>query len=274
MKFFPSVVLLGVVLAVLFFTLLFANTNPPLKATQNIVAETPTISAFAIEGILDSAKKQLSEKDNATLSTYLKNSTSNYSFFDSVITFWDSKKNPVLASYFTEQLAEKQNTSESFTRAGTRYYRAIGFAKEEQRPGLYAQAIRALEKALKLDSVNLQAKTGLGVCYVESQGGQPMKGIALLKEVIAQDSNYIDAYINLGLFAIKSGQYDKAIERFNRVVKINPDYLEAYLYLADCYEQVGNKKEAIFALEKYKNAVNDITVQNEIENYINKLKNS
>jgi cytochrome c-type biogenesis protein CcmH/NrfG len=38
-----------------------------------------------------------------------------------------------------------------------------------------------------------------------------MQGIALLLEVVAKDPNNFSANLNLGMFAMKSGQYDKAV---------------------------------------------------------------
>jgi cytochrome c-type biogenesis protein CcmH/NrfG len=41
-----------------------------------------------------------------------------------------------------------------------------------------------------------------------------MQGITLLLEVVKQDPNNHAANLNLGMFAMKSGQYDKAVIRF------------------------------------------------------------
>ncbi|MBN8702015.1 MAG: tetratricopeptide repeat protein [Bacteroidetes bacterium] len=265
---------LVIALALLFIALYFANTKPSLKKVEDSHDHTTT-SDFSLnfDSIIKASVAVLSAAEKEKIGAFSKNVEANQANYDSLIAFWDAKKMPVIASYYTEQLANKKNTSGYYTTSGLRYYRAVGFAKEDMRPALYSSAIRILNKAIELNPNNLEAKTGLGVCYVESTP-EPMKGITLLREVVQQDSTFIDAHINLGLFAVKSGQFDKAIDRFNKVLKINAEYLEAYLYLADCYEQVGNKKEAIFALENYKNRVNDITIKNEIENYINKLKNS
>jgi hypothetical protein len=54
-------------------------------------------------------------------------------------------------------------------------------------------------------------------------------------------------------------------------LKIQPDFIEAYLHLADAYEQKGDRAKAIESLEKYKNRVEDITIKTEVQDYINKL---
>ena len=75
-------------------------------------------------------------------------------------------------------------------------------------------------------------------------------------------------------FSEKSGQWDKAIARFEKVLKIQPDFIEAYLHLADAYQQKGDQQKAIESLEKYVKLVDDITIKSEVQEYINKLKNS
>ena len=41
-----------------------------------------------------------------------------------------------------------------------------------------------------------------------------MQGIMLLLDVVKQDPNNRNANLNLGMFAMKSGQYEKAVNRF------------------------------------------------------------
>jgi tetratricopeptide (TPR) repeat protein len=92
-----------------------------------------------------------------------------------------------------------------------------------------------------------------------------------LKEVEKTDSNNVNLQLNFAFFSERSGQWDKAIARFEKVLKIQPDFIEAYLHLADAYEQKGDKANAIKSLEKYKNLVDDVTIKTEVQDYINKL---
>ncbi len=54
-------------------------------------------------------------------------------------------------------------------------------------------------------------------------GADPMAGIVQLRELVAKDSTNVDAQYYLGLFSVKSGQLDKAIERFDKVLILRPD---------------------------------------------------
>lgn len=68
-----------------------------------------------------------------------------------------------------------------------------------------------------LDSLKLQQAVEL------VNGENPMAGITLLREMVAEDSTNVDAHYYLGLFSVKSGQLDKAIDRFKRVIALRPD---------------------------------------------------
>ena len=94
----------------------------------------------------------------------------------------------------------------------------------------------------------------------------------MLKKVLEIDPNNVDALINLGYFSSKSGQYDKAIERFKQVIEIDPEYSDVYLYLSDVYLQMGNYEEAARYLELFKPFVEDPQAKEEIEIYIEQIR--
>ena len=99
-----------------------------------------------------------------------------------------------------------------------------------------------------------------------------MQGIALLREVVDKDPNNVAANLNLGLFSMKSGQYDKAVARFKTLIAIKPDF-EAYFYLAESYKQIGKKQEAIAAYQKCKELMPDPSFTQRIDQYIKELQN-
>lgn len=257
----------------LFVLLLFANTRPP-KVDKTKVAEANTGESFV--NIVDEASANLTGEPKARISEWKKafdhaTNPQKLMFSDSLIKTWDQLKRPDIAAYYAEQKALIESKPEWWNNAGERYYNAVRFAKKDEHQALYQNAMRCFEKTLSEQPGNLDAKTNLGACYVEGTS-DPMKGIGLLREVIAKDSTHVNAQLNLAFFSVKSGQFEKAIERFNKVLVIKPDYLEAYLFLADAYERIGNKQKAIETLEKYVSVVDDATIKNEVKNYINKLK--
>jgi uncharacterized protein HemY len=106
----------------------------------------------------------------------------------------------------------------------------------------------------------------------DPDGGSPMQGIMMLLNVVKQDPNNRNANLNLGLFAMKSGQFEKAVARFKNMIAQKPE-VEPYFYLAESYKQLGMKKEAIDAYQKCKEMIPDPIVGQKIDQYIKELKN-
>lgn len=191
---------------------------------------------------------------------------------DSLVKFWDKSKRPDIAAYYTEKIAQKTKAGGNWIKAGDRYYYAIQFVKDNAEvPALYSKAIACYTEGLKLNPDNTDAKIQLASCYVDGSPN-PMQGISMLREIEKTDSNNVKLQMNFAFFSIKSGQYDKAISRFEKVLKIDPSYIEAYLHLADAYEQQGNKAKTIEMLEKYVSVTPDAMAKQEVNKYINQLK--
>jgi thioredoxin-like negative regulator of GroEL len=57
------------------------------------------------------------------------------------------------------------------------------------------------------------------------------------------------AQFNLGVLAVKSGQLDKAVGRFQTVLEIDPKFDDARMLLARTYLQMNNNTEALRNLQ-------------------------
>ncbi len=188
---------------------------------------------------------------------------------DSLISFWDKNKRPDIAAFYFEK---KAASATDWFKAGDRYYYSVRFIKDpDEMPVLYSSAMRCYEKGLKLEPNNTEAKIMLASCMVEGSA-DPMKGITLLREIEKTDSNNVTLQLNFAFFSVRSQQWDKAVKRFEKVIQIDSTYIEAYLHLADAYEQMGQKNKTIEALEKYKSKTDDALSKEEIGKYIEQLK--
>ena len=98
-----------------------------------------------------------------------------------------------------------------------------------------------------------------------------MQGITLLLNVVKQDPKNVKANMNLGLFSRKSGQFDKAVNRFKTVIAQKPQP-EAWFYLASSYENLGLKDEAITAYLKSKELAGDPNLGKFVDGKIQELK--
>lgn len=193
-------------------------------------------------------------------------------YIDSIVNLYDSVGAQIPANYYIEKLAQLQNSASLWFQAGDGYYKAAELMNAAARGSILQRGIACFTNALKIDSNFMDAKVGMGECIVES-GTNPMEGIAMIEGVLKRDSNNEKAQVALGEFSIQSGQYAKAIYRFNRVLKIDPSYIQAYLYLAQAYENSGNKPDAISNLKKYSTFAKDSALKSQVDKYIEKMEN-
>jgi tetratricopeptide (TPR) repeat protein len=263
-----------IVFSVLLFVLLyFANKTPDLteKSFKSTGTESTEIASFesVLKNYINSLPNDEKSKVNRLISDFEKDKIKNT---DTLVQFLGQQKQPALAAYFSELKANFTKKVNDYEIAGDRYYYSVRFLnKPEEIQIAYNCAIRSFNKVLTVLPNNIAVKIKLASCVVEGTS-DPMKGISLLREVEKTDSNNVDLQLAFAAFSSKSGQIDKAISRFEKVLKLKPDYLEAYLYLADAYEKKGDKQKAISALESYSLLIEDEGAKKEIKKYINQLK--
>ncbi len=222
----------------------------------------------------DSAVNLLPEKERSLIITLQQQTDGKLqgNGYDSISAILLSKS-IAASAFYAEKSAVLTRTSDGWKNAGKLYYKATRFEKPFLKKALFEGAIHCFDESKKIDSTDLETLTLLGTCYVEGSNN-PMTGIMMLRNVVSIDSSYIDAQVQLGLFAVQSGQMDKAIERFNKILKMKPDFIEAYIYLGQIHADMGNKKEAIKSLELYQQKSNDKIINQQVEQFINELKNS
>ncbi|RNL49637.1 tetratricopeptide repeat protein [Pedobacter jejuensis] len=185
---------------------------------------------------------------------------------------WDDVEQLTPSALYLEVVAEAKPSSKNWLASGNKFLKAFESTQDSlAQPALLQKANTSFTKALALDKENIDAKTGLGVTIVNGLGA-PMQGIAMLLEVVAKEPKNIKANMNLGLFSIKSGQFDKAIPRFNTVIATAPTP-EAYFYLGTALENLDKNKEAIEAYLNSKKLAADPTLASFIDKKVAELKN-
>ncbi|PWK73795.1 tetratricopeptide repeat protein [Mucilaginibacter oryzae] len=187
---------------------------------------------------------------------------------------WDDVNQPAPAAFYYQAAARKQNKVQDWINAGNRFNDAYKLTQDTLlQPAFVSNAAEAFQNVLKQQPESLEGKTGLGIAYVNGAAG-PMQGIALLLEVVKKDPNNWNANLNLGMFAMKSGQYEKAVGRFKTLLALDrKEKLEPTFYLAESYKQLGMKKEAIEAYQKCKEMMPDSVFSQRIDGYIKELNN-
>lgn len=183
---------------------------------------------------------------------------------------WEDLAKPIPQGFIYKEMAETTPTLDYWVKSGDAFRK--GYTNQQDTAlasALNKLAIESYEKAIELDANSLAAKTGLGASLVTGSNN-PMAGIALLREVVQADPKNLDANKTLGLFSMQSGQYDRAIDRFQTVIEIKAD-AESYFYLATAYEKIGQKSQAIAAYNKSKELAADPTLSQYIDRQIEEL---
>ncbi|TCC86564.1 tetratricopeptide repeat protein [Pedobacter hiemivivus] len=184
---------------------------------------------------------------------------------------WDDLEQTVPSALYLEIVATKEPTLNNWLVTGDKFLKAYDNTRDSLlQPALLQKANTAYTNAVAADSTSADAKTGLGITIVNGMG-MPMQGIAMLMDVVKKDPKNLKANMSLGTFAIKSGQFDKAITRFNSIIAIKPTP-DAYFYLATAYENLGKNEEAIDAYLKSKKLAANATLSKFIDEKVIALK--
>jgi tetratricopeptide (TPR) repeat protein len=153
------------------------------------------------------------------------------------------------AAYYAETVVKLEPSETNLMKTAYLYYQAHTFALEDsKRTAMGENARTYYTKVLSINPNNLLAKTNMAMTYVATPN--PMQGILLLREVIAQEPDYVPALYSLGMLSIQSKQFGKAVERFKEVLKIEPANSDAALKLGYCLVQSNRNEEAKEILEK------------------------
>lgn len=244
------------ILAAFLLTIIIYTLPKTDKSVNKTGAENKPPSASGYFSELENRQTaNLSEEKKSELIQWKKlaaeKSSSNYNYFDSIAFVWDEMKLFALSAYYFEQKAAEDQSEKTYLNAAYRYFDAKKQAVDTSVKNLLTQkAIHAYSKVLELNPGNLNAKSDLGVLYAEGTN-EPMKGITLLREVVAENPDHEMAQMNLGFLSFKSNQYEKAIERFDKVLYINPARIDMHIYKAQTYRQMNQNDKAIKELELF-----------------------
>ena len=259
-----------------FFTPRFTakEANAPSQSAENQVVTT--------ESILNTAKLALSESQKISLLSIenqlikAKNAQDSLKSYKALTKFWaDSAQKLAPYLYFSYSAALLENSEKSLTFAAQLLVDNLltPDAPPAFLPWIAGNAKVLLEKALVINPKNDSAKINLGACYLFGNlSDNPMQGITKIKEVVDKDSTNAYGQFILALGGKKSGQYDKAIERFLTVINIQPNQIEAMIHLAECYELTDQKALAIEWYTKVRNSVNIPEAKEAISKRIKELK--
>jgi tetratricopeptide (TPR) repeat protein len=269
----------GFLLLILLF--FFGKTIPDKKPVA-IAANTPhEEKAIDVEKMLTHAKERLTPAQLQKV-TSLENSVKRgdvknqqIQVYKQLSSFWrDSIGLFEPYAYYSAEAAKLENSEKTLTFAAHLFLNSL---KTEENPAmqkwLATNAKDLFERALQINPANDSSTIGLGACYIFGNiADNPMQGIAPIRQIVDKNPDNVFGQFILGLGGIKSGQYDKAIERFKIVVEKQPDNLEAALNLAETYDRKGEKDNAVKWYKEVKQKISNPEAQKELDARIKALQ--
>jgi tetratricopeptide (TPR) repeat protein len=160
---------------------------------------------------------------------------------------WYNKKQVLASAMVAEKVAIIENKDNSWSLAGANYYESLkGESDESKRAYITQKSVSCFEKASALNNADLSHKVNIALCYTENPPkDNPMKGILLLRALNDKNPNNPLVLTNLGRLAIKTGQFDKAIERLTSVLKIDSNNPKANCLIAEAYRGINDIPKAM-----------------------------
>ena len=271
----------GLVLVILIFC--FGNTRPPKSENAGMGgprmgADVPAMTTL---DVLSAAKAKLPPAEQTRITT-VENNVDRGDIKDLKIKqytqlshYWsDTVGNMPIGSYYFGQAALLENSEKNLTFAARKLLSYV-FVEQSQpmQTWMATNAKEFFEKALEINPANDSAVVGLGGCYMFGNlPGEPMEQILKVRKVAEEHPDNLYAQMMLGLGAVKTGQYDKAAERFLIIVDHQPGNLEAIFNLADVYDRMDDKANAIKWYQKAKELIQVPEAKNEIQQRIEVLQ--
>jgi len=271
------VVIAGVVL--LMVVIFLQPVKSLIKEEEGGVQSTEAASStdqFSLESVSEISKQGLSAnltKGIADLETEIKSASDaeKLPLYKKLATQWLDVNKSMPAAYVYEEIAKEESNLENWLKAGDLFTDSYQHLTTDtvMTPVLLEHAKNAYDEALKFDEKNIDARTGLGTALVN--GPAPMAGITMLLDVVKENPDHLKANYNLGLFSMRSKQFDKAVDRFKTVIKQTPNNAEVWFYLATSYENIGLKRDAVNAFEKSKELAADPSLTQFIDRKVEEL---
>jgi len=180
-------------------------------------------------------------------------------------------------AWYESEAARLENSEKSLTFAAHLLLQNLrGESDPALRTWKAVQAKDLFERSLKINPNNDSSTVGLGACFIFGGiSATPMEGIMKVRAVSEKDSNNIFAQEVLGHGSMISGQYDRAITRFEAVFRLSKENidtrLEACLMLAEAYEKKADNSAAMDWYDKSLSLIKNEDVKQEVRKRIEEL---
>jgi len=191
--------------------------------------------------------------------------------FKSISSEWNKLDQFAIGGFYAEEVAKIEKSGTAWSIAGTTYYTCFQQARDSLiRAHCIDKAVGNFESAISLEPNNQTHRVNLGLCYVNGSSN-PMKGILMIREIAEKHPENALASITLGKLSLRTNQMEKALQRFETVLKNNPENVEAHFWIGQTFLQKGDKPKAAEHLKKCIKFSDDLGMQKRATDILNSL---
>jgi len=200
----------------------------------------PSLEKEAISGLKPDEKTYLETLESQA--GHVDQDSQKVSLLKELSGFWYSHQEHLLAGMYAMQVAEIENTAESWSIAGASLAavlqqkeleeKKLGFARDE--------AVQCFENAISLEPKVIEHRINQALCYIEvPMQDMPMKGVQMLAGLATSFPESSLPPYHLARLAVRTGQYEKAAERIEQAMALEPKNSRFACLAVDIYKALN-----------------------------------
>jgi len=237
----------------LFLILYFGFDIIPQKAKDLEKSRSLNIESTGVNNLLkdamatlDAQQKSIIEAINLDVEKSSKDTTALIERIKSLSGTWYEFGFPAISGSYAEDIANMLKTDESWSIAGTTYAICVKNSEDPKVKDFCSKrAVKAFEKAISIAPEIIEHRINLAICYVDNPvQDNPMQGILMLRELNTNNPKNVAVLNQLGKLAIQTNQNERALERLETAIGLEPENQTTICLLATAYKNIGNTAKA------------------------------
>lgn len=237
---------------VLFAGLYFGFNTKPSSQKKAEQSQTVEESSAGLESFRDDAKSKLTAQQLAQVTeleqqiTAAQSDTERVPLLKRLSGLWYGFGDILVAGSLAEDVAGIEKTAEAWSVAGGTFFNGL-IASQESKIRDYCanHAVKAFESAASLNPEKIEHQVNLALVYAENPPpSNPMQAVLMLRDLERKHPNEASVYNALGRLAIKTNQWERAIDRLEKARSLDKANPNTPCLLAKAYEGAGNTKKA------------------------------
>ncbi len=232
-----------------------SSSQKSLEKSRSIVLESTNI-----ENIIQEARAKISstqQRQIALLEQEIEKASDDstkISYWQRLSGLWFDYGYPAISGYYAQKIAELSGTENAWSITGTTFAICVKRSEEQKiKEFCSSRAVRSFENAISINPENVAHRVNLALSYTDNPPqDNPMKGIQMLLKLNEQNPDNTIVLNNLASLAIKTGQYDRAIVRIEKILEIDPDNKNALCLAYEAYNGAGKNDKALLFEKKCK----------------------